>query len=482
MPTSSNPLHDLLVSLLELEDRAKEDLERQAHPIAVARLLKGKELLPGRKISKKQRVFIKAVQQGKRDINEVYRSDQPLWFAYRLQLTQAKHDVAAPLVRDSNKTVNGRLETRRSPLNLALHELVIAGIGADENQIRDYLVDLNPFWGRGPDPSIAKSLADMHEKGVTDTILQKLRRQHRQLFKGGVFLRPDERATEDASALQHLAPKRNRVLERCMEIVNRLIAQCGPPTDAARTGNVSEFWFDLNIVEQLMAGLNDLGLGAWAVALRQDAQEAEEARATAHASSVKRVGGWKAPNHEFLMGKEGARRTRLLETTQEIRNELESIAADGIGNSPRPGEQGAASPLALDTGDGTEKAGKTISPVRQGTRKRTRVSRSDQKDFNQAREDTIANAIRQFAERRKSFTSDDLSEVCTGRDGKKIPAETIRASDAWKNREKTIQEAGGSAGPREQTAYFSTDDRDFVDISAKQPIDEAIENESNPDS
>jgi hypothetical protein len=196
VPTSSNPLHDLLVSLLELEHRAEQDLERRAHPIAVARLLKGKELLPGRKISKKQRDFIKAVQQGKWDIREVFRSDQPLLAAYWFQLSQAKHDLAAPLVRDSNKTVNGRIETRRSPLNLALHELVIAGIGTDENQIRDYLVNLNPFWGRGPDPSIAKSLADMHEKGVTDTILQKLRRQHRQLFKGGVFLRPDERAAE----------------------------------------------------------------------------------------------------------------------------------------------------------------------------------------------------------------------------------------------------------------------------------------------
>lgn len=215
-------LHDLLVRLLELEDEARKELTQQAYSVAVARVLERGKLSSGNKLSKKQRTFLKAVQKGRRRINEVYRNDQALWFAYQLQLSQAENDLAAPLVRDSKVVVKGKLRTRLTPLNLALRELVIAGIGIDERQIHEYLVELNPIWGRGPDPSIARIIADLHEKDVTNTILRRLRREHPQIFKSEPFLRCGWRAGEMARTLQDTDKPRRR------EHSDRPVAQSRP--------------------------------------------------------------------------------------------------------------------------------------------------------------------------------------------------------------------------------------------------------------
>ena len=116
MPNCPIHLHDLLVRLLELEDEARKELTQQAHSVAVVRVLERGKLSSGNKLSKKQQSFLKSVQEGRRRINEVYRSDQALWFAYQLQLSQAENDLAAPLVRDGKVVVKGKLRTRLTPL------------------------------------------------------------------------------------------------------------------------------------------------------------------------------------------------------------------------------------------------------------------------------------------------------------------------------------------------------------------------------
>ena len=250
MPNCPIHLHDLLVRLLELEDEARKELTQQAHSVAVVRVLERGKLSSGNKLSKKQQTFLKAVQEGRRRINEVYRSDQALWFAYQLQLSQAENDFAAPLVRDGNVVVKGKLQTQFTPLNLALRELVIAGIGIDERQIHEYLVELNPIWGRGPDPSIARIIADLHEKGVTNTILRRLRREHPQIFKSEPFLRCGGRASEMARVMQdtHKPGRRehsdgpvaqsgpeNRLVELLVNLeLTKLRRDCTVTTTAAR--------------------------------------------------------------------------------------------------------------------------------------------------------------------------------------------------------------------------------------------------------
>lgn len=109
-------------------------------------------------------------------------------------------------------------------------------------------------------------------------------------------------------------------------------------------------------------------------------------------------------------------------------------------------------------------------------RTRFRVPKICQDDAARAREDAITNAIRDLAAKNESFTSDAVSKKCTGSDGRPIPAGTIRASEAWKNRERIASEIGGS--PRnDREDYFSDTDNDYVDGSAKTPLDEMIEQE-----
>ncbi len=117
-----------------------------------------------------------------------------------------------------------------------------------------------------------------------------------------------------------------------------------------------------------------------------------------------------------------------------------------------------------------------------GKSKRLRSSkRSEDNEFRRGREDTIANAIRNLAENNEKVTARAVSNKCTGRDGKQIPEGTIRNSEAWKNRSKTIEEAGGAQDAYEHLNYFSTPDREVVDESARTPVDEIISREDAGD-
>jgi len=116
------------------------------------------------------------------------------------------------------------------------------------------------------------------------------------------------------------------VLQRCMGLTDSLIMSCYPPSEYARSQGLSEFWFNLDHVQQLVAGLHDLRLGTWAVNLWQEAKRAEQARAEAHASTLRKIGGGESRDHDHLMAAENGERIGLGHVLLDIRRELHRIA------------------------------------------------------------------------------------------------------------------------------------------------------------
>lgn len=137
----------------------------------------------------------------------------------------------------------------------------------------------------------------------------------------------------ESPAISISAKLYQRNLRRAMELVESLILACGPPSDAAQTQELSEFWFNLDEVQQLAVGLHNLRLGTYAVELQQEAHRAEMARARAHGSTIRKVGGWETSNHSFLMLAENGDRIGLSVTLKKIQRELDWLNSQCTHNS-----------------------------------------------------------------------------------------------------------------------------------------------------
>jgi len=97
-------------------------------------------------------------------------------------------------------------------------------------------------------------------------------------------------------------------------------------------------------------------------------------------------------------------------------------------------------------------------------KRRQRVGKADQKAFEQAREDSIAEIIRSIAREGGIVTSGVVASRSERQDGKSIPEGTIRNSKSWRNREEIASEARGNTSYLDMyrgVDAFTGDERPF---------------------
>lgn len=111
------------------------------------------------------------------------------------------------------------------------------------------------------------------------------------------------------------------LMRRAAKLLDDLLCSCSPPSQH----ELWQYWLDVRGIEQLIACLHDLHLGPWAVKLGQEARRAAQATDEFHESTLRKVGGWETPHHEFLISQENGCRIGLAHVFCEIRQKLRRI-------------------------------------------------------------------------------------------------------------------------------------------------------------
>ncbi len=156
------PLHELLLILCRDECKVRQEIMDKAEAEAIERLSRTEGLSP------EERAYWDGVRQGTRNMREAYEApnDDGRMMRFTNERDRIYMELATPRCEDR--------PLRRTPFNFTLEQLVVAGVDLDQTDLRWFVEQLAEELHPSPDHKIAKSLAELDERGVTDRVLSLL--------------------------------------------------------------------------------------------------------------------------------------------------------------------------------------------------------------------------------------------------------------------------------------------------------------------